>query len=222
MVNDTPLITTIIPMHNAEKYIAEAIESALDQGDPSLEILVIDDGSTDRSAEIVEQYADVTMLHQENAGLGATLNRGIELANGELLAFLDADDRWTPGKLLHQRSYLNEHKECDACFGHVREFSENGTAPPQAGLCKGTMLVWRTAFHRVGPFNTDLAFGDFIDWYARAQESGFRTHLFSEVFLERRIHDDNTVHREPDRINDYAKVMKAILDRRRANNQRQA
>lgn len=94
-MNDSPLISVIVPAYNAEEYLEQCIESLLNQSYKNLEIIVIDDGSTDNTAQIVKQYPIVQYLHQHNKGLSATRNRGIELANGEYIHFMDADDLLT-------------------------------------------------------------------------------------------------------------------------------
>ncbi len=93
-----PLISVVIPLYNKEPYIKRAIDSILAQKIQDYEIIVIDDGSTDKSAEVVKSFPDprIRLIQQENAGVSAARNRGIEEAKAELIAFLDADDEWTP------------------------------------------------------------------------------------------------------------------------------
>src|SRR5918992_3658533 len=91
------LISVMIGVYNTERYLAEAIESVFAQTYRPLELIVVDDGSTDASGEVARSYADRLHYHrQENAGNGAARNRAVELASGELFAFLDADDRFLP------------------------------------------------------------------------------------------------------------------------------
>lgn len=89
-------VSVVIPVYNYERYVAEAVASALDQTCPPEEVIVVDDGSTDRTGEVVRQFGDrVRYFRQENAGLSAARNRGIALATQPIVGFLDADDRWT-------------------------------------------------------------------------------------------------------------------------------
>lgn len=98
-----PTISVIIPTYNCEQYIVQAIESVLAQKDCEYEIIVIDDGSTDRTGDILEPYNEVIRyIKQKNQGVAAARNRGIAEAKGELIAFLDADDYFLPGKLAAQ------------------------------------------------------------------------------------------------------------------------
>ena len=93
-------VTVIIPCYNGAAYLREAIDSALDQTHPPLEVIVIDDGSTDDSAAIAESYGPpVCVIRQENQGESVARNRGIDEAKGDWVAFLDADDLWKPTKL---------------------------------------------------------------------------------------------------------------------------
>src|SRR5919205_4589183 len=102
-MNSSPPIIVIIPVYNGESYVAEAIESILDQTYRPAEVIVVDDGSTDNTAEVVKRFGDVVQYHhQPNRGAGAARNRGVELSHGEFLAFLDADDLWHKDKLAHQ------------------------------------------------------------------------------------------------------------------------
>ncbi len=95
------LVSVIIPVYNYDRYLGEAIESALGQTYQHLEVIVVDDGSTDQSGEVARSFAGrgVRYCHQVHAGIGPARNRGVELAQGEFLAFLDADDRWPLEKL---------------------------------------------------------------------------------------------------------------------------
>jgi glycosyltransferase involved in cell wall biosynthesis len=104
-----PLISVVIPAHNAEKYIDEALASVCSQTFSDYEIIVIDDGSTDRTAEIASSYNGVLLLAQDNLGAAAARNAGIRAARGRYVAFLDADDVWLPTKLEKQAAHLLEN-----------------------------------------------------------------------------------------------------------------
>ncbi|MCE3259890.1 MAG: glycosyltransferase [Bacteroidetes bacterium] len=109
----SPKISVILPVYNAEKYIAEAITSILSQTFSNFELIVVNDGSNDRSEEIILSFKDdrIVYLRQKNAGLAATLNKGISLANGEYIARQDNDDISLPERLEKQLNFLEEHKE---------------------------------------------------------------------------------------------------------------
>jgi glycosyltransferase involved in cell wall biosynthesis len=117
------MISAVIPVYNGELYLAEAISSALNQTSPVAEIIVIDDGSQDRTAEVVKQFdGKVRYYRQPRAGAGAARNLGVEKAAGDLIAFLDADDLWLPEKTALQLALLSADETCEAVFGGVEEF----------------------------------------------------------------------------------------------------
>jgi len=114
-----PSISVVIPCFNARRWIVAAVRSVLAQDWPDLEIVVVDDGSTDGSAELVSQhFPQVRLLRRANAGVAAARNAGVEHSRGEWIAFLDADDIWLPGKLKRQWQALSEEPtSCMACSG---------------------------------------------------------------------------------------------------------
>ena len=221
------LVSVIIPVYNCETYLAEAIDSVLAQTYAPVEIIVVDDGSTDGSAQVAARYAPrVRCLHQENSGIGAARNRGIEQASGNLLAFLDADDLWSPDKLARQVVALDLDPKLDMIFGLARQFrspdleaevatAATATETVMAGYVPGTMLIRRESFARVGLFATGWRVGEFVDWYARAMDLGLKSHMLQEVVLNRRLHDTNIGIVAPNARADYLRVLKASLDRRR-------
>src|SRR4051812_17567828 len=224
-----PLISVMIGVYNAERYLAEAIESVFAQSYRPLELIVVDDGSDDGSGDVARGYGDgLTYAHQANAGNGSARNHAVRLASGELFAFLDADDRFLPEKLEHQFAALEADASLDMVFGHVREFvspeltdTERASVRPPAAEpmpwpAPNLMLIRREAFARVGPFSEDVKVGVTVDWYARAKEAGLRDAMLPEVVLERRLHLTNNGLRERDSRQQYLHVLKAALDRRRA------
>jgi glycosyltransferase involved in cell wall biosynthesis len=214
-------IATIIPAYNCERYLAEAIESVLAQNYRPLEIIVIDDGSTDDTAKIAKRFEPaIQYCFQANGGIGSARNRGIGLAHSDFIAFLDADDLWPEGKLEHQMLAFHDNREIEAVFGLVQQFeqSSGGTTDVGAlmtGQLASSMLIRRESFDRVGPFRTDIKLGEFVDWYMRASEKGLRSRMLAEVVLRRRIHDSNIGLRHRDSSSDYVRLLKNALDRRR-------
>jgi glycosyltransferase involved in cell wall biosynthesis len=223
-----PLISVMIGVYNAEPYLAEAIESVLAQDYVPLELIVVDDGSNDGSAEVAKSFPQVNYFFQENAGNGAARNRAVEAATGDLFSFVDADDRFTPGKLALQKAALDADPELDMVFGHVREFlspeldeeTRNSLRPPAPEPMPWTapnlMLIRRESFLRVGPFSTTFRVGVTVDWFARASEAGLRYAVLPEVVLERRLHTQNNGLRESGARSQYLDVIRAAMERRRA------
>lgn len=226
-MKENGLISVIIPVYNGERYITEAIESVLAQEYLPIEIIVVNDGSTDRTEEMLRSYANVQYGYQPRLGAASARNSGIRYSSGEWLAFLDADDLWTRDKLRMQTALFRTDPDLDMVFGHVEQFyspeleeSLRGKiqfAGLMPGYVPGAMLVKKTSFLKVGFFNEEFRIGEFIDWYTRALDYGLKSHLAPGVLLQRRIHDSNTGIKERDSRKDYLRVLKASLDRRRLN-----
>ncbi|MDX5438353.1 MAG: glycosyltransferase [Pontibacter sp.] len=122
-------VTVLMPVYNAEKYLAEAIESILCQSLSDFEFLIIDDGSTDKSADIVHSYTDSRIRfvqNEQNMGIAATLNKGIHLASAAYIARMDADDISYPDRLLRQYTYLQQHPDCCLVGTRTATISEGG------------------------------------------------------------------------------------------------
>lgn len=222
-----PLISVMIGAYNAEPYLAEAIDSVFAQTHQPLELIVVDDGSTDGTADVARGYGDrLTFTGQENMGNGGARNTAVRHARGQYFAFLDADDRFVPDKLERQLAALEADPELDVVFGHVREFVSpeldeetrarvRAPAEVQPWMAPNLMLIRRASFERVGPFSEALKVGVTVDWFARAEEAGLRRTMLPGVVLERRLHTTNNGLRHADQRSQYIHVLKAALDRRR-------
>lgn len=189
-------------MWNGERFLGEALESIGRQRWRAFEIVAVDDGSTDASAEIAGAYPGVNLVRQPRAGVAAARNRGVDAAHGELIAFLDQDDRYTPDKLERQVGAFRADPALELCFAHQRLFLDGLSAPPSwvrpgwldgplPGLLPGTLVVRRRAFDAVGPFAEGEPIASDSDWLMRARSRGVRELLLPDVLLERRIHATN-------------------------------
>ena len=220
-MTESPLISVVIPVFNCEKYLGFAIESILAQNYHPLQIVVVDDGSTDRSAAVARSFAGVEYHFQERAGVATALNRGISESKGEFIAFLDSDDLWMEGKLERQLTAFRNDPELGMVLGGVEQFRETGPdgAAVSLGIFKGylkiTMLIRRSAFFQVGLFDPQWTTGDFIDWYIRATEIPVKSLMLPEVLARRRIHETNMGIRQREAQSDYARIMREVLGRRR-------
>lgn len=229
MTGSWPRISVIIPVLDGERFLAEAIESALGQSSAPAEVVIVDDGSTDGTRGVVARFGvAVRYLHQSCGGPAAARNRGVVAAQGEVFAFLDADDRWTPDALAMGVAALETAEAAELTVGQVVEVSQagwegrvaQGPPPPGSGMpgyLPGACLVPRSTWERVGDFDTGLRAGEFIDWYLRARALGVCTRLLSAVVLWRRLHDANLGIRARPAYVDLTRVVKRELDRHKAN-----
>lgn len=124
-----PLISIIVPAYNAESHIKEAIESVLNQTYENLEIIVVDDGSSDKTSEIIKSIQDprVVYFYQGNQGQSAARNTGIKATKGKYVAFLDSDDLFLPEKLEEQIGFLESHPDCEVCYCKIYHFYNKET-----------------------------------------------------------------------------------------------
>lgn len=222
-----PLVSVVMPAFNAERYIAEAIASVLGQTYPRLELIVVNDGSTDRTRDILRGFGDrlAAIDSPANGGIGDARNRGIAAAKGDFIAFMDADDIWTPEKIARQMRGFEADAGLGLSFTQMQCFvspelpddvKQLRACPtePQAGIVAATALVRRAVVERVGPFDTSLKVGEFIDWFSRAKDAGFTWRLEPDVHLRRRIHDSNTGVTQRANYVDYVRVARRALKRR--------
>jgi glycosyltransferase involved in cell wall biosynthesis len=171
-----PLISIVVRCHNYGRYLPEAIESALAQDYPNLEVIVIDDGSTDDSLEVASRYRDrVKVFTQQNEGLARTSNRGASEAKGEYVMFLDADDRLEPTYVSELHDALDRKPEASFAYCSARLFgAESRIAPARPfsafSLVRGRNYVNTSALTRrgdyldAGGYPKDLGEGAFDDW----------------------------------------------------------
>ena len=225
-----PLISCIVPVYNGERSLRACLESIIAQTWRPIEVIVVDDGSTDRSAKIAESFGPpVSCLRQKNAGPVVARNRGITAARGAFISFLDADDLWSAEKLERQMARFAARPELGISVALFRNFWDDeardeaepsddpGTDEPRPGA-SGTMLVRAEVFVRVGLFDQKLSHHDTGEWRARAQRSGIVTEVLEEVLLFRRLHETNRS-RDSDlsRRKELLAIAKAAFDQRQGN-----
>ena len=223
-----PLVGVVIPTRNGERYLGEAIESVLSQTQQALDVVVVDDGSTDSTPDIARGYAPhVRGIALPHRGLGATRNAGVRAVRGDYIAFLDQDDIWPERKLERQLEPFAGRAAPDLVFGHVREFISPELEPrlakrircvtePRPAALPGTVLAARASMARVGPFATRWISNDFMAWLFAARQLGLREVMLDDHVLSRRLHESNFSHRSEVTRREYLHVVKESLDRRRA------
>lgn len=222
------LVSCIIPAFNAESFVGEAIESVLAQTYSAVEIVVVDDGSTDRTADVVRSYGPtVNCIVRPHRGAGAAKNDGVDGARGEWTAFLDADDLWHPDKLTRQVARLALRPEIDLSFTQYQNFWSEEIAEeerryqghpfsrPASGWSISTLLARRDVFERFGCFEEDVAEKhQSLLWALRAAEQGAVVDVMPEILMRRRLHSGNLSRRWT--INDeFFELVKAWRDYRR-------
>jgi glycosyltransferase involved in cell wall biosynthesis len=223
------LVSCVIPVYNAERYLGETLDSVLAQTYRPFEVIVVDDGSTDSTPDIVAAHADrIRCLRQANAGAAAARNRGIEAAQSEFIALGDGDDLWHPARLDRQMARFAERPELDMCFPHVESFwspdlsdLEDNYNDPRAGTILPAavtmaMVARRALFEQIGDFDTAYRISDDQDWYLRVVEGGAVIEVLPDVLLKRRLYVSNITRLEAARCGlELAEIVKRSLDRRR-------
>ena len=212
-------ISVVIPLYNHASFIAEAVRSTLAQEQLVQEIIILDDGSTDGSADIAQvlaaEDARIRFERQPNRGAHATINTALAQCRGEFLAILNSDDAWLPGRLTALVSSLDADPTAAIAASHLRCMDSTGVEIPNAwydaalassadveigvALLNGNfvmttsnLLFRRTMLDAVGPFAA-LRYTHDLDWLLRALALGHRITIVKSALLRYRIHAHNTI-----------------------------
>jgi glycosyltransferase involved in cell wall biosynthesis len=213
------LISVIMPVYNGEAFVGQAIESVLCQPYRPLELIVVDDGSTDRTAALVQRFGDnLRYGYQANRGPAAARNHGLRLAAGEFVAFLDADDLWAADKLAVQLPQLMG-AAVDIAVAQTQFICDDGDqlhllGEPCPQLLLGAALFRRSVFEQVGIFDESLWYCDDWDWFMRARELNIALQTDPAVVLYYRRHQNNLT-RSPQSKQELLKLLGKSLQRRR-------
>ncbi|MEO0796759.1 MAG: glycosyltransferase [Verrucomicrobiota bacterium] len=197
------MVTAGIVSFNGEKFIREAIQSILDQSYQNIEIIVVDDGSTDLTAKIASQFHQVKLVTQDNLGEGAARNRILQEATGDYIAYLDDDDCWFPTKIQQQLNAAITYPELDYVFCRIKVQAEEGFQQADWALAEKTESVGsffpsalfapRKTFEKVGTFQPELKMGADFEWFTRAIDLKLKSYIVEEPLVLRRIHSGNAV-----------------------------
>lgn len=222
-------VSCIIPAYNAARFIGETLESVFAQSVAMSEVLVVDDGSTDDTIPIVQQYGDaVRVIRQQNAGPAAARNNGVRQSSGDFIAFLDADDLWKREKTEVQLARFDANPGLQVCFADLFNFRtntvngafRNGYAEvtdwPKVPFSPCTLLARRSAFETIGEFDETLRRGEDTEWFVRMMMKKVPYEVLKDVVLWRRVHDQNLTLESPPGPQDVIRVLKMVMDRRRA------
>jgi len=220
-------ISVIIPAYNAERYLAEAIDSVLRQTLPPKQVIVVDDGSTDGTAEVAKRYgAAITFVMQKQSGVAPARNHGLRLADQPLIAFLDADDRYLPDKLAIQYRCLLEAPQTMLCLCRTLDFISPDHKPPSAepadltpqfrpGQAQ-TWLVRREVFEQVGVFDTNFPYAQGSELYSRMETANLPIVRIPDLLVERRLHDTNSTRNRDAHLDSIMTLMHHRIAQRKA------
>jgi glycosyltransferase involved in cell wall biosynthesis len=228
-----PSVTTIIPTYNRGQLVCEALESVFAQSRPVDEIIVVDDGSTDNTPELLRRYGNrIRYIEQPNSGAGAARNRGIKEAKGDYIAFLDSDDIWVKEKTKIQMDFFSRHPHLEFVFGDMANFTPtNDNEVPEikspevhnyftahstnlerildcliteSVIPTPTVVFERACVSRIGFFDEKLKIAEDLDYWLRAART-CRFGFVNTVLAKRRRHDDNL-------INDWVTMNEALVE----------
>jgi glycosyltransferase involved in cell wall biosynthesis len=187
LVDKTPRVSVLMPVYNGERYLREAIESILNQTFTDFELIIVDDGSTDATPEILDSFEDpriVRLKNEKNTGLARVRQKGLSAVCGEYIASMDADDISLPERLARQVAFLDAHPEIGVLGSAVQVIDRNGNRsrvsrfPTQHGVIRWhlcfrdpianpSVMMRRKVVDRVGGYNTDLTAGEDYDLFRR-------------------------------------------------------
>jgi len=225
-------VTAIIPTYNRAQLIREALDSVFAQSRQVDEIIVVDDGSTDNTPEVLRPYGDrIRYIEQRNSGPGAARNRGLKEAKGDYIAFLDSDDIWVKDKTKIQMDFFNRHPHLDFVFGDMANFTptKDNDMPEiknsevhnyftahssnlerifdcliiESVIPTPTVVFKRSCVSRIGFFDEKLKIAEDLDYWLRAART-CRFGFINAVLAKRRRHDGNL-------IKDWALMMEALI-----------
>jgi glycosyltransferase involved in cell wall biosynthesis len=219
-----PIVTVYITCYNYGAYVDKAIQSVLSQTLQDFELIIIDDGSTDNTEQILQPYMDrIIYKYQQNGGPPVARNTGLDLATGEYIAFLDADDIWTNNKTAIQKAIFDENSGAEIVLGlykkqrfETRKDLKGEDTEPEFQLLLGCTMAKRDVFSKIGRLDPELFLGDDTDWFMRAREAGIKIRVHRDLVMYQREHENNSTANKA-RFNFYVfKVLKKAKDRKKS------
>jgi glycosyltransferase involved in cell wall biosynthesis len=232
-VGDDALVSVIMPVYQRRYCAMDAVESVLAQSHRNLECVVVDDGSTDGSSDLLAEAARsetrIRFFAQPHRGVSAARNRALREANGQYVTFLDSDDLMPAWRVTRQLELLAE-LDCDVVLGNGRVSVMPNVAPPvwlearpdwRYGQCWLSMLVATESIRAVGGFDESLPLGEDTDLIVRLRSAGFRIHAVDEEFVVRRYFGDNLTYDMDVRASGLRHAIRRNVARMRAAQQPQ-
>lgn len=197
-----PLVSVIVVTYNHARFLKDALESIKRQTFKDYEIILVDDGSTDNTGEIVKGYQGIRYIYQEHRGISRARNTAVKAAKGKWVAMLDSDDLWEKDKLQKQVEYLHAHPDCRIVFTAFRNFTDiledklNGRQKDLLQTvitwCLPTALTDKRLFDEIGLFDESMEYSEDTDWIFRLKFYKVNVeHCVDEVLYLRRVHSSN-------------------------------
>lgn len=221
------MVTVVIPTFDSAKYLPAALASVFAQEPRPEEVLVVDDGSTDETRAILAREPRVSVVALPHGGVARARNAGIEAARGDVLAFLDSDDEWPPGRMAAALRVLGERPEVHVLLGREVLFAEPGVEiprwvrpewlrEPQDASNTAVLVARREAFERAGLFDPSYESGEDTEWLLRARQAGLGVERLPEVVVRKRLHGGNLSVETFDRRKEtLARIARESIRRRR-------
>lgn len=222
------MISILMVVKDGERFLPLALESIRQQDYSQVEIIVVDGQSRDRTAEIVRAVKGVRYIIQTDDGLANARNRALRAARGDLIAFLDSDDIWVPGKLQLQVDYLASHPNClgtvtrlrfvmdPLYYALAREKDKQHYGQVRAGYTPSSLLARRELFQQVGEFDPSFELSCDADWFARVFDMGLNLAVLPKILITKRIHDANLSLDVTKSKNEMMRVLKNSMLRKHA------
>lgn len=193
--------SVIIPVYNGSQYLAATLDSVLAQTYPLHEIIVIDDGSTDSSPDILRSFGDrLRVTRQDNQGVAAARNAALRQVTGDVINFIDQDDLWPAGRTEALVNALQSDPDALLAVGRVEVLYERSRPPSpldNLGIAVrefyvGSLCIRKQVFDLLGPLHTGLGYADDVDFFMRRREADIKTVYVDDVTLQYRLHESNT------------------------------
>ena len=224
-----PVVSCVIAAYDAARFLGECLDSVLSQTYRNLEIILVDDGSTDQTPQVARSFGDrIRYIRQDNAGCSAARNRGLDEATGDFLAFQDADDLWEAEKIAKQLACFRQQPNLDYCVCHVqnfwmpeleaeeKRFERHPRGRPVPGYVAQALLTRRSFFESIGRYDEGIRYAESIDWFLRANRQGAVFELLPDVLVHRRMHGGNSTREAAVDDNDEVlRLLKKRLDEAR-------
>ena len=224
--DNRPFFSAIIPVCNGEKYLAAAIETVLHLSYEPMELIIVDDGSTDGTEKIIANYSSrIRYVCQPNRGPASARNRGLQYARGNIIGFLDADDLWTPAIVTQALASLTSNPDVDIVQGRIQEITPRpydvaGIAydylsAPYPFINLGSAVYRKDVFAKIGGFDETMRFCEDYDWFLRAFDARIYKVRIDEVTLLYRTHSGGMTWGKSLHEIGMAKAHKKAIERRR-------